>query len=171
MMDDSPLATAPEPPPGSSTLQRRWPLLAVVLALHLMAILLFAFVIEVRDDGRMIMGLLFGQIALLAMWTVWAPLSLFLRLASGLLAMGVVTLSLAMYIVRDSRSPDEGFVFGVILFGQWIAAQTPLWLARIAWGQRLAFSDSNHSGSRRRELQFGLSQLLGLTACLVESTK
>jgi hypothetical protein len=68
--------------------------------------------------------------------------------------------------VRDSRSPDEGFVFGVILFGQWIAAQTPLWLARIAWGQRLAFSDSNHSGSRRRELQFGLGQLLGLTACV-----
>ncbi len=165
---ESPLAPSLEAP-LPTRLARRWPLLAAVLAAHVLASLLIALVIELDGDEPavgLVLGVLFAQITLLAVWTAWAPVTFFVRLTSGLLLTGGVALSLAALILRDSQEAEPAVMFGIILFSQWLLAQAPLWFLRATRGQRLVQAEAWDTGESAGELQFGVGQLLILTACV-----
>jgi hypothetical protein len=162
----APSAVQPTPlPPPPSPLEQRWPLLAGVLAMHLVASLAITFFLRVNDneDVGLMLGVLFGQITLIAVGTAWAPAPFFVRLASGLVLTTFVALTLGALILRDSGEEESALMFGVVLFAQWLASQAPLWFARAAWGQRIVAPHQEPPGIPGRELQFGLAQLLMLT--------
>jgi hypothetical protein len=113
------------------------------------------------------LGIVFAQVALAAAWTAWAPVSLAWRVGGGLLAIAFVVLMLALAI-RETSGGDEigAMLYGVILLAQWMLSQAPLWLARIGFGHRIVPWQAGDGPSSRREMQFGLGQLLALTACV-----
>src|SRR5690606_10710875 len=108
----------------------------------------------------------FAQITLLAVWTAWAPVSLFVRLMTGLLVAGGVAFSLALCILRNTQGAGGAIVFAAILLAQWLVAQIPLWLTRILRGQRIAPFQECLRETTVGELQFGIRQLLILTTCV-----
>jgi hypothetical protein len=63
---------------------------------------------------------------------------------------------------------DAGFLFvlGCVILGQWILAQTPLWGLSIGYGLRLRFTSDVHAATDRNERQFGIRQLMFVTACV-----
>ena len=144
-------------------------LLGAVLAMHLAAdgaIALIVFVDNADYLVALMLGFVFAQTLLAAVWTAWAPMAFPWRLGSGLLAICFIIFVLTLAIRRSAPGDDIGpIVYGVILLIQWALLQMPLWFARAAFGHRLAFQEGprRHSG---RELQFGVGQLLALTACI-----
>lgn len=155
----------------SSSWPTRYPRINAALALQLFGNFLIAFVFELQGGGSVVAGLalgfLFGQVTLLAIWTAWAPVSLFLRISSGLLMTGFVSLTLTVSIMRHAR-PDltAPLLFSTVFFGQWLLSQGPLWLMRWTVGLHIGRAEDPPSGDARRDAQFGVGQLLILTACV-----
>jgi hypothetical protein len=166
-MAASPSTAAPQSMPTSAP--RRFPLIAV-LGLHVAADVAIAHFSEVNVDDyfvALMLGVLFAQVALAAVWTVWAPVPFPWRLGTGLLAVAWVVLTLALAIWRSSGSNDiAAVVYGVIFFVQWTLSQIPLWMARVASGHRLTGSKEVGSGSTLHDFRFGVGQLLALTGCV-----
>jgi hypothetical protein len=152
----------PSPAPGNL-------LLFMVIALHLIADLLIGLAFDLDNDQYrtgLLVGVLFGQVTLLAVWTAWAPATFFLRLAGGMMLIGAVAVALAGLILRGGAGHIQAIVFGAILYAQWIASQMPLWMARVFFKQRIVSPTEPAPRAPYREHQFGVGQLLILTACV-----
>jgi hypothetical protein len=109
-----------------------------------------------------ILGAIFGQIALLAVWTAWGPSRLHWRAATGLFGMLLLCVSF-LYSRRRDLGEDE-FMIALLFLAQWFTMQMPLWFTRIGFRWRLAWPNEVFLDHPRRELQFGIRQLFGWTA-------
>ena len=123
--------------------------------------LLIATVLPVHGDqwGGFVLGAVFSQITLLAVWVAWAPLAVFIRAPVGIAGAALVSLALVFSIGRDT----EAIAIGGAAFLQWLAIQMPLWIVRVFFGWRLAWPNES-IGPTNDETQFGIRQLLAWTA-------
>jgi len=112
----------------------------------------------------LIFGAIFGQIALLAVWTAWGPSRLHCRLSTGLFGTLLLCASLLYSMTRRKGLGEDEFMFALVFSAQWFAIQIPLWLTRIGFRWRLAWPNEVSLDNPRRELQFGIRQLFGWTA-------
>ena len=110
------------------------------------------------------LGTIFGQTTLAATWTAFGPLSLVRRLPLSLAWMGLLGIAIAINIGLQGRPSDAPFVIGACLLGQWLLLQLPLAGLSIGFGLRLRHADSVAHGFDPRELQFGIRQLIIVTA-------
>lgn len=127
-----------------------------------MAILacLCILVCEVRDEfqAATLIGFLFVQMLVAAVWTTLAPVKLPTRVLSG--TAFVLFVCACMYVCadRDGGGTDAAIAFSGSMLVQWWIYLIPLWLMR-AQGWRLG-NHSTHSLERRSEFQFGIKHLL-----------
>jgi len=112
----------------------------------------------------LLIGAMFGQIALLAVWTAWGPFPLFWRLPSGIFLAAWLSTSYLIVAgfsagLRQRGLSTEEFAFTLVFLAQWLVVQIPLWAKRIGFGWRLGWRDEPNPDNARRELQFGIRQL------------
>jgi len=110
------------------------------------------------------LGAIFGQIALLAVWTAWGPSRLHWRLSAGLFGALLLCASLLYSTSRRKNLGEEEFMLALLFLAQWFVMQIPLWLTRIGFRWRLGWPNEVSLDNPRRELQFGIRQLFGWTA-------
>jgi hypothetical protein len=109
-----------------------------------------------------LLGTCFGHTTLAAAWTALGPSPLIWR---GPLSLLWVTL-LVVAIVTTLGGPtfDVATVLGGCLLGQWILVQIPLWGLVWGYGLRLRYRDEAHQTPDPRDRQFGVRQLMIVTA-------
>jgi len=109
-------------------------------------------------------GTTFGHASMAAALTAFGPLRLVWRLPLSLL--WLLSLAGAFYCnVLWYRGPDE--IPGTIaacLAGQFLALQIPFWGLAIGYGLRLRHCENTVPSTHRRELQFGIRELMIITA-------
>lgn len=109
-------------------------------------------------------GTTFGHASMAAAWTAFGPLRLVWRLLLSLL--WLVSLAFAFNCnVPLQSGPDE--IPGTIaacLAGQFLVLQIPFWGLAIGYGLRLRHCENAVASAHRRELQFGIRELLIITA-------
>ena len=111
-----------------------------------------------------LIGTMFGQATLAAAWTALGPAPLLWRLPLSLGWIAALVLALLFNFQVSNHGPDLGVVLiiGSCLTGQWLLVQAPTWGLAVGYGVRLRHgSDPPES---IRELQFGIRQLMILTA-------
>ena len=113
--------------------------------------------------GGIVLGLVFAQVAALAVWSALGPVSVFSRVATGLVLAVVVALSL-FACIHQGGGGDEPIVLSAVVLATWLAIQVPLWAVRLIAGWHLCWAEEEHGGSSRDEMQFGVGQLLIWTA-------
>jgi hypothetical protein len=139
-------------------------IIALVIVCHL-AILGLGFSGSTNDAfWGLILGAIFGQIALLAVWTAWGPSRLHWRVSTGLFGTLLLCASFLYSTSRRRNLGEDEFMFASVFFAQWFAMQIPLWFTRIGFRWRLAWPNEVSLDHPRRELQFGIRQLFGWTA-------
>jgi hypothetical protein len=156
---DSPLET-----------RQRFPIVALLIGF---AVLDFLAEPVVELSGWQLMGLLplgliGGQLALLAIWAVLGPQRWIVRLpvTFGLtlllflvLVSGMILTDGTQYAARDTRTA----LLVPLLF---LAVQSPLWILRMALGCRILHAATETDASSMLSRQFGLSHLLGAMAVI-----
>jgi len=108
-------------------------------------------------------GSLFGHTTVAAAWAALGPGRLIGRVP---LSLAWTTLLTAAYGVNLNihGGPDETLLIGAVLLVQWALLQLPLWTLAISQGLHLRHVDTvNQSGDMRKN-QFGLRQLIIVTA-------
>jgi hypothetical protein len=112
-------------------------------------------------------GTLFGQTTLAAAWTALGPLPLVWRLPLSLAWLAVLVSAFAVNVTTHGGPPDAA-VFALImagcLLGQWLLVQIPLWFLAIGSGWRLRDCEAEPGLAVARLRQFGIRQLMILTA-------
>jgi hypothetical protein len=165
-----------EPSPGqpwARSDQRRsvWRWIGALVVLGLVGLA----VVHPRDSvnplALVCTGYLFGTMlsltTLSAAWAVVGSGKLARRMMlSAILVAAVVV---AIVINMTLHEPSEGallflIVFGIVLGGQWLFAQVPLWFLAIAYGLRLTSLHGETSDAPRMTRQFGIRQLMVVTA-------
>jgi hypothetical protein len=114
-----------------------------------------------------IFGTLFGQTTLAASWAALGPGRLIWRLSLSLVWIGLLTLALGGSL--GSVSPGaagNALIIGACLFGQWTVVETLLWPLAIGFGLRLRPAGDLAFSPDQRERQFGIRDLLIITALL-----
>ncbi|MBW3595918.1 MAG: hypothetical protein KY475_01435 [Planctomycetes bacterium] len=167
------MATSPPAEPASSTTNplhtRRRIILAVVLSLHAFSDVVIGAANFFPENSSLLLvpviwGCVFAQVALAAVWSAWAPASLFRRILAGLAMTAFPAIALTgLYLPNRGSAP--AMVFAAGLFGQWLLLLLTLLFVRFAWGLRLAVA-GDASNERPAGWQFGVAQLLILTACI-----
>ena len=144
-------------------------ILLVALTLIALSWLLIAFLnieaIEHIGIG-IVLGLLFGHATLAAGWTAFGPGPLLVRLPLSLVWLAGCVLAFTINVFWYGGGPDLAFatVFSVCLLAQWMIVQAILWALAIGYGWRLRHKHATHQGGSYRERQFGIRQLMILTA-------
>lgn len=138
--------------------------LAATLVMFLVADILIATAVDVRGDeqGGIVLGLTFAQVVLLAVWTALGPARLITRTMTGFCGTILVALALVA-CVSSGGGGGEGWLFFVISVVQWIVIQIPLWGFRL-FGWRLCWPGEQITGASRRDMQFGIGQMMVWTA-------
>lgn len=150
---------------------RRVALIGLVV-LHLLAvsccsILALAKFSESQTFGGILLGTVFAQASLLAVWLALGGQP-FLRRTVWVLLLTTASIILFMLPVAKDAGDDWiiSLFFGAAIFSQWLAVQTPLWLIRVVFGWRITAPDTLCAGAGRDELQFGIKQLLAWTTAI-----
>jgi hypothetical protein len=112
-------------------------------------------------------GTMLSQTTLAAGWAVLGTGKLARRM--GFAALLVLAVVLAVVMNLSMHEHNDGvllvlIVFGLVLFGQWLLAQVPLWCLVIAYGLRLANRHDPFLESPSTTRQFGIRQLMVVTA-------
>jgi len=153
---------------------RTLPLLAIVPILGLSWVVLALF----DPDGSSrrseyiglgyLFGTLFGQTTLAAAWTALGPLPWYVRLVLAPLWLAILWGCLALNIGVNGGPGQVLLLFAACLLGQWILVQLPLWGLALGYGLHLQRRSDTVAGKPLggvpRQLQFGIRQLLILTA-------
>lgn len=137
-------------------------ILGSLLAGYFIADLLVAFIVRVQGSDALaglILGMIFAQATLIAIWTAWGNVRAIVRFGTGLLLIGLVTASVAMMSFRDT-SPSEAIAIGISVAVQWLAVQFPLWILRIRFQWRLAIEGARQPAGSKKDSQFGIKQML-----------
>ena len=137
----------------------RWIILGLLFSSFAVFDLSIATVVELRGNEEkvaFILGTVFAQVIVLAVWSALGPASVFTRMVSGLVLVVLVCLSIFAF----GRGDEEVVAVAGAMFVQWFAVQVPLWVIRLGFGWRLAWPGEETSGSNPNETQFGIRQLL-----------
>jgi hypothetical protein len=149
--------------------RREW---VFVLAVCCVANVLVAAVLPSPDNVLAAfgigLGIVFGQVSLLAMVMALSDIRLPIRLAltiAGLLAMGIV---MGSYVARHNGPAEFSIVMGLAICVQFLWLQIPLITMRVAGGWRIRhpFDESAATSA----LQFGIRQILVWTAVVAVLT-
>lgn len=127
--------------------------LAVVVCLAIL-------VIHVRVDyvAATLIGFLFVQILLAAVWTTLAPLGLFTRVISGTVFVFILCFCMYYCADRDGGGTSTAVPIVAAMLIQWLLYQIPLWYMRMH-GWKLD-THVPRAQNRRAEVQFGIKHML-----------
>ena len=137
-----------------------------------------AFVVEVKEDvgGGLVLGAIFAQSTVLAVWSAWGTWTMFRRVAVSTVLVGIAGSALGCCIAKEGgNSSIEIMLFSAVILAQWLLVQLPLWLLRFGFGYRL-WQASKVALAHVDELRFGLKHLLawmtlvGVTLAATTST-
>jgi hypothetical protein len=113
-----------------------------------------------------VVGTIFGHASLAGRWCALGPLALAHRLPLSGAWLAALLISLGCNIA-GSPSP-EGLevllIYGAVLVGQWLLVQAPMWFFVRRYGLRIAHQDDLPSDIDERVHQFGIRQVMILTA-------
>jgi hypothetical protein len=112
-----------------------------------------------------VLGTIYGHGTLAAAWTVLGPGSFRIRCVISIL--WILALAVAFRLNVGKRGgPNLEIVVMVaaFLFMQWLLAQVPLWALTKWYGVRLRDTDDSNWSIAHRPTQFGIRQLMILTA-------
>ena len=140
----------------------RWLILGSLLATFFVADLMIALVLSIRGTvwlAGTVLGLVFAQATLVAIWTAWGNATALVRMGTGLLLIALLTTAVLGLAYRD-LSEAEAIVIGVTVPTQWLAVLAPLWLLRLGFGWRVLPLSADDSAGNHNETQFGIGQLL-----------
>jgi hypothetical protein len=110
----------------------------------------------------LLFGVMFGHTTLAATWAALGPLPMLWRIPLSLGWVALIVAGTAVNLSVYGGSLDTPLVIAVVLFGQWLLLQTPLWGLVLLYGLKL-----KHQGNEvqeRASLQFGIRQLMIFTA-------
>jgi hypothetical protein len=111
-----------------------------------------------------LLGALLGQTTLAAAWSALGPGPLLVRFALSLVWVAVLVIVVAFNIGLHGGPSEVPFILGVCLFGQWLLVQLLLWPLVVFYGLRLRPQEEFSGAPDRRDLQFGIRQLMIITA-------
>ena len=141
-----------------------WTLPLVGLGLGILALMDPDWTLENLGLG-LFFGTMFGHATVAAAWAALGPGWLLVRLPLALVWIVLLAVALA-YNVGIHGGPGQAIevagMFGLILLGQWLLAQFPLWL--LAAFCRVKVRDRNLAAAGPRQWQFGIGQLMVATA-------
>jgi hypothetical protein len=109
-------------------------------------------------------GTVFGQTAVAAAWAAFGPMPFNWRLPFSLGWLAMLTLANAINGWLNRGSPGDCVIVGVLLLCQWLLLQFPLWGIAIGFGVQLRHADDIESGKYPSHRQFGIRQLMLVTA-------
>lgn len=145
-----------------------WVGVAVVLNSLLLAAMNFSVSGVVRESIVMglIFGSLFGHTSVAAGWAALGPGRLTWRVPLSLLWLALPIGALAINPRIHGGSGNFVVVMIALVLGQWLLSQLPLWALVIRQGIRLRYKDETDQLVDVRERQFGLRQLILMTALI-----
>jgi len=112
-----------------------------------------------------LIGSCFAHPTLAAAWCAWGPGSLRWRLPLSLLWVATVPLGLGLNVGMHGGGPDDViFTIGACVLAQWLLVQAPLWCIAVMFGVALRQRGEFSAPLQAKDLQFGIRQLLILTA-------
>src|SRR5262245_33774272 len=113
-----------------------------------------------------ILGCGFAQASVAAAWMALGPFPFRIRAPCTVASVLLATTLLAINIAIHAPGEGEGILLGLGFLGVWCCVQAPLWIARNVYHLRLeAWADSNPFAIVG-EHQFGIRQLLIVTAAV-----
>ena len=122
-------------------LQRRSKfILAALTGVHSLVLVAIALFPVGFGEGQLIviviLGLLFGQLGVAAVWIAWGGQSFSPRVC--LATAMALAVSAVLVVPVCLVYAGIGAIYAAVLLGFWAVVQTPLWLARLALGWRLS---------------------------------
>lgn len=109
-------------------------------------------------------GSMFGQTTMASAWTAFGPAPLVWRLPLSFLWVVMLAVAIGINVGLNGGPRDAIVVVGGCLIGQWFLVQLPLWGLAMGYGLRLRHRDDVSVTSDPRDRQFGIRQLLVITA-------
>ncbi len=156
--------------PGSTRFQKkrerlepldpiRWFPIIAELALAII-VCLSILVVRVQDDiyAATMIGFLFVQILVAAVWTVLAPVNLFFRIASGTSFVAFVCACLFRCAYRDGGGLNVAVAITGAMIAQWLVYQIPLWY--LSWTGWQLQAPGQPIANQKADFQFGIRHLL-----------
>lgn len=126
----------------------------------------------IKDEHAIgiVLGCLFAEVSVAATWIALGPLSIGVRFFGSLCWLALVIAAFLINISMQSPSTDRMMrvllEFGGSVLAMWLLIQTPLWMARAIYRFRIEPTDSQPTDGNSRRLQFGIRQLLIVTAAV-----
>jgi hypothetical protein len=111
-----------------------------------------------------IVGTMLGQTTLAAAYTIFGYPSLFTRVVLAVAWLTLLAFAFSLQVSLHGGPEDVGIVIGACLFAQWLLLLLPLWGLRLRFGLRLRHDDDLVAGFNPRDRQFGIRQLIVVTA-------
>lgn len=136
----------------------RWLPLALNFVLAGVVCLLILFFETQRNIAAALIGFLFVQILLAAVWTTLAPIGLLTRVITGTIFVFYLCLCMYYCAYRDGGGTGIAVAITGAMFAQWLIYQIPLWYMRTR-GWKLN-SQRSATENRREVVQFGIKHLL-----------
>lgn len=109
-------------------------------------------------------GSLFGHATLAAAWAAFGPGWLIWRMPLSLVWVSLLPVAIAINVGVNGGPAEAAVVVGACVLGQWLILQLPLWCLAIGFKLRLRESDEAERGFDPRQWQFGIRQLIIITA-------
>ena len=109
-------------------------------------------------------GTVFAQTAIAATWAAFGPGPFMWRLPLSLTWLALLTVAIGISGVLHEGSSEDFVIVGMLLLSQWLLLQFPLWAAAIGFGIQLRHADEIESESAASQTQFGIRQLMLVTA-------
>jgi hypothetical protein len=116
------------------------------------------------------LGFSFSYVASAATWAGLGPLRLYVRIPGSLILIGMAATALIVSIIRSEPRASDHFEIIAQVCGafaaMWLLVQLPLWIARWIYGFHLVRPAESSTDGSANELQFGIRQLLIVTAAV-----
>jgi hypothetical protein len=109
-------------------------------------------------------GTVFGQTAVAAAWATFGPMPFRWRFPLSLAWLAMLTLADAFNGWLNRGTPGEYIIVGVLLLCLWLLLQLLFWGIAFGFGVQLQHADEEESGNYPTKRQFGIRQVMILTA-------
>jgi hypothetical protein len=109
-------------------------------------------------------GSLFGHATLAAAWAAFGPGRLLWRLPLSLVWLFLLSVGVQINIEINGGPHNGAVLLGACMLGQWFLLQFPLWGLALGLRMRLRHTDEIEQGFDPRQWQFGIGQLIIITA-------